>query len=50
MSWNFAMNRLFCQDKPFFVTDKKWSVLDEFVNILHIFGDIYTDVINWTHL
>ena len=24
MSWNLAMNRLFNQDKSFFVTDKKW--------------------------
>ena len=40
MSWNFAMNRLFNEDK----NGQKVSVLGEFVNILHKFGVIYTDV------
>ena len=44
MTWNLAMNRLFNQDKSFFVTDQKVSEQGEFVNIYHTFGDVYTDV------
>ena len=44
MSWNFTMNRLFNQDKSFFVTDKLVSELVEIVNICQTFGDVYTDV------
>ena len=40
MSWNLSMNRLFNQDKD----GQKVSVLGEFVNIFHTFGDVYTDV------
>ena len=38
------MNRLFSQDKSFFVTDEKVSVLGEFVKIFPTFDDVYTDV------
>ena len=41
VSWKFAMNRLFNQDK----NGQKVSVHFEFVNIfVHTFGDVYTDV------
>ena len=44
MSWNFAMNRLFNQDKSFLCNGQKVSEYGEFLNILHTFGDVFTDV------
>ena len=43
LSWYVAVNRLFSQDKSFFC-NRQVSALVEFLNILHTFGAIYTDV------